>query len=136
TNILDLETPDGSVGENPGDAFGQTPTAGHRVNVDVVNATGFPTGTTFLTARVNGADGSIFLGQNQFFPGELVKYQATGGVLGGLTNNNFYYVVADDGFSIQLASVDSPTTPILIDPTGLAATDSHLLTPAQRFTVK
>src|SRR5439155_276351 len=39
TNILDLETPDGNIGQNPGDAFGQTPAGSqHRVNVDVVDS--------------------------------------------------------------------------------------------------
>jgi hypothetical protein len=136
TNILDLETPDGSVGQDPGDAFGQTSTNLHRINVDVVDSANVPMATTFITARVSGSDDTIYLGQNQFFTGELVQYTAGTTPLGGLTNGDYYYVIASgDGISIKLASVDNPSAPIDISPTA-NPTDSHSLTPAQRFTVK
>ena len=124
TNILDLETPEGSVGQTA-----------HRVNVDVVDSASVPQATGFLSARVSGADGSISLGRNIFFTGELVRYTAAGAALGGLTSGDYYYVIAsDDGLSLKLASVSSPSTPILVTPTG-SPTDAHSLTPAQRFTV-
>ena len=74
TNILDLETRDGNIGQNPGDAFGQVATGLHRINVDVVDSPKVPLATDFITARVSGLDGSINLGLNQFFTGELVQY--------------------------------------------------------------
>jgi hypothetical protein len=125
TNILDLETPEGSIGQS-----------GARVNVDVVDSAHVPQATNFISARVSDLDGSIYLGRNQFFTGELVLYHTNGAVLGNLMNDNYYVVIAsDDGLHIQLASIDTPTVPIMVMPTA-TPTDSHALTPAQRFTVK
>ena len=71
---------------------------------------------------------------NQFFDGELVRYHAvTGPVLGGLTQDAYYYVVAPDLQHVQLRSVDTGTL-VQITPTATAS-DAHTLTPAQRFTV-
>ncbi|HEX5279640.1 MAG TPA: hypothetical protein VFW28_06150 [Micropepsaceae bacterium] len=124
TNILDIEADNGSVG-----------TSSNRVNVDVVDSANLPAATDFISARVTSLDHSIFLGQNQFFTGELVQYHASGTALPGLTNNDYYYVIESaDGLSVQLAAVGSPTTPVAITPTG-SPTDAHSLTPAQRFTV-
>src|SRR5262249_49409759 len=98
--------------------------------------------TDFISARVSGFDGSIFLGQNQFFTGELVQYLAVGTALGGLVSGNYYYVIkSSDGLSVKLASVVDPTAPITpLAPLGITPTgnplDSHSLRPAQRFTVK
>jgi hypothetical protein len=135
TNILDLETPQGSVGQNPGDAFGQTPNSSqHRVNVDMVDSANVPAPTSFQSAQVSGLDGSIYLGRNAFFTGELVKYMAAT-ALGGLTSGDYYYVIASaDGLSIKLESVTDPKTPIIVTPTATPA-DEHSLTPAQFFTV-
>ncbi len=124
TSILDLEAPTGSVGQ-----------ASARVNVDVVDSAGRPPDTNFRTSAVNPADGSIFLGPNEFFTGQLVKYHAGGAVLGNLLNDHYYVVIASgDGVHIQLANIDTPNTPIAVTPTA-SPTDSHALTPAQRFTV-
>src|SRR5262249_48229131 len=136
TNILDLEAYAGSIGQDPGDAFGQTPNTNHRVNVDVVDSASVPAPTTFIAARVSGTDGSIYLGHNQFFNGELVQYhKISGTTLGNLTDNDYYYVIAVDALHIQLAHVSDPTTPITIDLSGTSPTDQHSLTAAQRFTV-
>src|SRR6185503_3407556 len=54
--------------------------------------------------------------------------------LGGLTSGKYYYVIAVDTLRIQLASVSDPSHAIAITPTA-TATDQHMLTPAQRFTV-
>src|SRR5262249_1453888 len=100
TNILDLETPEGSVGQ-----------PGARVNVDVVDSAHVPQATDFISARVSGLDGSIYLGRNQFFTGELVKYHADGAELGNLTSDHYYVVIAgSDGLHVQLASIDTPGT--------------------------
>src|SRR5207302_4829964 len=108
TSILDLETPDGSIGA-----------ASPRVNVDIVDSANRPQATNFFSARVSSLDGSIFLGRNAFFTGELVQYRASGAVLGGLTNNDYYVVVgSSDGLHIQLATIDTPNTPIAVTPTG------------------
>src|SRR5205085_8214281 len=107
TNILDVETQNGSIG-----------TAANRINVDVVDSGNVPAATDFISARVTSLDHSIFLGQNQFFTGELVKYHASGTALPGLTNNKYYYVIESaDGLSVQLAAVGSPNTPLPITPT-------------------
>ena len=124
TNILDLEADSGYIG-----------TSGQRINVDVVDSANVPAATNFLSAAVDGATHAIFLGLNQFFTGELVRYHASGTVLGGLVNNDYYYVIeSGDGLSVQLASVADPGTVLPITPTGTLA-DGHSLTPAQRFTV-
>ena len=60
TNIVDIESANGNLG------------AAGRINIDQVEAAGLPGATSFLTARVAN-DGSIFLGRNQFFGGELVN---------------------------------------------------------------
>jgi hypothetical protein len=124
TNILDLETPSGSIGQSS-----------PRVNVDVVDSANVPAPTTFITAHVSDVDDRIYLGPlHQFFTGELVKYSGSPN-LTGLVNNHYYYViVSSDGLSIQLADISAPSTPIPIGPTASLA-DSHTLTPAQRFTV-
>src|SRR5262249_11165996 len=59
TNILDLETKNGFIGQDPGDAFGQTATGLHRINVDIVDSAKVPSATNFLSARVNPADDTI-----------------------------------------------------------------------------
>src|SRR5205807_5339037 len=103
--------------------------------VDVVDSAGRPPDTNFKTSVVNSVDGSIFLGPNEFFTGQLVKYHANGAVLGNLMNDHFYVVIGlGDGTHIQLANIATPSTPIAVMPTA-SPTDSHLLTPAQRFTV-
>ncbi|WP_456654689.1 hypothetical protein [Bradyrhizobium sp. JR3.5] len=137
TNILDLETPDGNIGQNPGDLFGQTPVAAnHRINVDMVDSANVPAATDFLSARVSSADGSIYLGLNQFFTGELVQYNTVGGAkaLNGLTSGDYYYVIASDLQHIQLARINDPHTALKISAAG-PLTDTQSLTPAQRFTV-
>src|SRR5262249_32887356 len=63
-------------------------------------------------------------------------YTAAGPALGGLTSGNYYYVIASaDGLSVRLANVATPGTPLSLSQTA-SATDLHMLTPAQRFTVK
>jgi hypothetical protein len=124
TNVLDLEAPSGSVGQ-----------ASARVNIDIVDSAGRPPDTNFITSAVSSADGSILLGPNEFFTGQLVKYHAGGAVLGNLTSDHYYVVIESaDGQHIQLAEIATPSTPIAITPTA-SPTDSHVLTPAQRFTV-
>ncbi|MDD1750937.1 MAG: hypothetical protein LUO89_13810, partial [Methanothrix sp.] len=136
TNILDLEADAGNIGQNPGDAFGQTPVAAnHRINIDVVDSASVPAPSAFQSALVSGLDHSIYLGENSFFTGELVRYDASGPALGGLVSGHYYTVIeASNGLSVQLASVSDPSTPIAITPTG-SLTDAHSLTAAQRFTV-
>ena len=134
TNILDLETPDGSIGTYPGDEFALAG-SGNRVNIDVIDSAHVPAPTSFQSAVVSGVDGSIFLGLNQLFTGELVQYHTSGTALGGLVNDNFYYVLDADSLHVRLASVTAPTTAIIVNPSGLPAAQIHSLTPAQRFTV-
>jgi hypothetical protein len=133
TNILDLETPAGSIGQSA-----------PRVNVDIVDSAAVPRATSFLTARVSSQDGSIFLGRHQFFTGEVVQYtvQNGGTALGGLISGDYYAVIASpNGLSIQLANITSPSVPITIgsaiplDPTVSTPTTSNSLLPVQRFTV-
>jgi hypothetical protein len=126
TNIVDIESANGSVGQ----------AGGNRINIDQVEAAGLPGATSFLTARA-ASDGSIFLGRNQFFGGELVQYNSSGTAIGGLTKGDYYVVVTSPGdLSIKLASVSDPNTVITLNPGASPLTTSHSLTPAQRFTVK
>ena len=125
TNVLDIETPLGGVGQ-----------LSSRINVDVVDGGSLPQGTTFRTTRASGADDTIFLGRHQFFTGELVLYQTAGTAIGGLTSGHYYKViVTSDGEGIQLAEVGTPGTAINLDPSASSATTAHTLTPVQRFTV-
>ncbi len=126
TNILDLEANNGNIG-----------TTGARINVDIVDSANVPAATDFISARVSDSGDSIYLGQNQFFTGELVRYNSGGADLDGLVSGQYYYVIESaDGLSIQLASVGDPGTPLNIAPAPTGnPTDTHSLTPAQRFTV-
>jgi RTX calcium-binding nonapeptide repeat (4 copies) len=125
TNILDLEAKNGNIG-----------TSTNRINVDVVDSKARPEPTTFLSARANIADNSISLGDDQFFTGELVKYESAT-PLGGLMSGYYYYaIVSSDGQSLQLAQVLKDGPGAIVDITSIGAlTDKHTLTPAQRFTV-
>jgi hypothetical protein len=141
TNILDLETPNGSIGQNPGDpddVFGgpAMPSTNHRINIDPVYSGNVPAATSFQTAVVTNNGPAIFLGLNQFFNGELVRYDTTGTAIGGLTSGHNYYVVNADGLQVELASVDNPGTPITLSTGGLPINQVHTLTPVQLFTVK
>ena len=98
TNVLDIETPAGGVGQSD-----------PRVNVDVVDGGGLPQPTNFFTVRVSALEDSIFLGRHQFFTGELVRYQTAGTAIGGLTSGSFYKViVTSDGLGIKLAPMNDP----------------------------
>ena len=107
-----------------------------RANVDFVDANGLPQATTFRTGRVSGLTDEIYLGfSNRFFTGQLVRYDAAGTAIGGLTSGAFYYVIGStDGSNIQLASVSDPTEALDLTPSG-SASATHTLTPVQRFTV-
>ena len=78
-NILDIETPAGSVGD-----------PGTRVNIDVVDAANMPSGTTVRSVLANAATDTIFLGRHQFFTGELVQYTTAGTAIGGLVTASYY----------------------------------------------
>ena len=53
--------------------------ATERINVDVVDVAGIPTGSTFQTRRVSNPDDTITLGPDQvFFRGQLVRYAVVG----------------------------------------------------------
>lgn len=62
-------------------------------------------GTIGFTAVINNpfAD-SIFIANNQFSAGELLKYDTTGTEIGGLTNGTSYYVYPITGNRFQLAA--------------------------------
>jgi len=109
-------------------------TLASRVNVDVVDANGRPTATTFRALDVSPLTNELFLGRHQFFENEQVLYHSTGTALGGLTQDHYYYVVGlASGIGIKLAATPNGT-PIVLDPS-VGATASHSITPVQRFTV-
>ncbi len=107
TNILRLDVAAGNVGQD----------ASHRLNVDIVDATGVPRGVIFRTGRVSPITNAIYLGfEQQFFTGEVVRYNAAD-TFAELTNNGYYAVlVQQDGISIKLANTSTPNTPIVLTP--------------------
>ena len=130
TNILDIQTPGGSVGSSS-----------TRLNISYVDAqlapsnVTLPIGFDFTTGRVNNATGEIFLGPNPFFTGQLVLYSTSGTALGGLTSGDRYTVVAvDDGLRIKLR--DGNGNLIAITQGSSSATTTHTLTPVTRFDVE
>ncbi|KKL19547.1 hypothetical protein LCGC14_2464370, partial [marine sediment metagenome] len=123
TNILDLEANEGDIG-----------TSSSRINIDLVDSDSAPFDTEFITARVSGADGTIFLGSHHLFTGQVVRYTSSN-PLGSLSPGDYYSVIASaDGLSIQLAAINTPNSPIVVSPSA-SLTHEHALTPAQRFTV-
>jgi hypothetical protein len=126
TNILDLETfgVAQDIGQN-----------GPRINVDYVQSDSVPVATTFTTGRVSSLTHSIFLGPNQFFTGEQVKYTTTGTPIAGLTSGNYYFVAESaDGLSISLSTTPNGAA-IAVLTNSAHWTDGHSLLPVQRFTV-
>jgi Ca2+-binding RTX toxin-like protein len=123
TNILDLEAPAADVGQSS-----------PRVNVDAVEAASVPRVTRFRTTRVGDLSDTIFLGRHPFYNGQQVRYHADGTVIGGLANDELYYVIAsDDGLSLQL-SLGPNLVPINLVPGGMPD-DEHTLLPVERFRV-
>ncbi|HEY3484752.1 MAG TPA: hypothetical protein VGK49_05170, partial [Ilumatobacteraceae bacterium] len=110
-----------------------TPT--NRVNVDVVDSESWQVPTTFLTSQASALTDSIFLGLHHFYAGEQVRYQTSGTPIGGLVNGRYYFVAAVTALSVQLAETGSSTV-IALDPSASPLTDSHTLTPTQRFNVR
>ena len=53
---------------------------------------------------------SIYIANNQFSAGELLKYETTGTEIGGLTNGNSYYVYPLSGDRFRLASSSGGST--------------------------
>ena len=98
TNILDIESAEqGSAGTDI-----------HRVNVDLVYTPSFPAASTYATWQVAASTSSIFLGDNSFFSGEVVRYHTSGSPIGGLVNDAYYTVIeSTDRLSIQLATRDA-----------------------------
>ncbi len=126
TNILRIDVAAGNVGQD----------ATHRLNIDIVDAPSVPRGTTFRTGRVSPITNAIYLGfENQFFTGELVRYNASD-TFAELTDGAYYFVlVQNDGISIKLANTATPSTPIVLSIPSSALLAMHTLTPFTRFSV-
>jgi hypothetical protein len=127
TNILRVDVPLGSVGVG----------ATQRLNVDIVDASGVPAGTTFRTGRVSPISNAIYLGfENQFYNGQLVQYTTTDSFAELVPGHYYVVLVQPDGISIKLAETATPTTAIVLDRSSSVTLGAHTLTPALRFTVK
>jgi hypothetical protein len=126
TNVLNIQTPGAAV----------APT-GPRINVDLVQAAGFPMATSFVKGRVSGSDDTISIGRHVFFTGMQVVYNAAGSPITGLTSGTSYWVVVvPDSLRIKLATSAALTSFVDLDQGSSAATAPHTLTPVTRFHVE
>ncbi len=107
-----------------------------RVNIDIVDAPGLPQSSTFETRRVSPVSGQIAIGfENQFFTGQLLRYDTSGTPIVGLTPGHYYYaIVSQDGLSLKLSSSEA-LVPIALSRGSSPLSTVHTLTAATRFDV-
>jgi len=117
------------------DAAKNVGSASNRVITDTVDADGVPESFQFITAQVSAQSDRIFVGAGaKFYSGQLVRYEASSTVIGGLTDGGYYYAkMSDDGLSLSLSNTEGGAA-INLSTSG-ALTNTHTLTGVETYTV-
>jgi hypothetical protein len=95
---------------------------------NVISLTSAGTGTShsFIFITVNADDDTLYVPNHGLVSGQAVKYSnGAGTIIGGLTNNATYFVIAVDASLIRLST--TPTLTSFVNITG-AGTGTHTLT--------
>ncbi|MCY7332058.1 MAG: hypothetical protein LH649_05235 [Pseudanabaena sp. CAN_BIN31] len=93
-----------------------------EVNGTLTAAGAVNTGKDVDLAQVNGTNDTIQINDNGFTTGDLIRYVANGGTpIAGLTDKEFYYVIAQDTNNFRL----SKATGLELDNDGVSATSQQ-----------